>query len=82
MSKNTALRAEKRKASKIKFKDEEHELFYNDYLLKCRYQDVYHKTLIYCLGLSEDTRQNINQIYDFKTGHVKPTCLKEVLLIS
>ena len=42
-----------------------------------RYQDVYHKALCYCLGISDDTRRNINRIYDFKTGCVKPECLHD-----
>ena len=36
-----------------------------------RYQDVYHKALVYCLGISDDTRRNIYSIYYFKTGCVK-----------
>ena len=59
------------------FKNEQHESFYKEYLAKCRYQDVYHEALVYCLGISEDTRRNINQIYDFKTGYVKTECLHE-----
>ena len=39
--------------------------------------DVYHKSLCYCLGISDDTRRNINRIYDFKTGCVKPECLHD-----
>ncbi|OAD87848.1 hypothetical protein HMPREF2738_02158 [Clostridiales bacterium KLE1615] len=35
-------------------------------------QDEYHKALCYCLGISNDTRRNINRIYDFKTSCVKP----------
>ena len=77
MSKNTALGAEKSKERKITFKNKEHEKFYNTYLSKCRYQDAYHKSLVYCLGLSEDTRRNVNRIYDFKTGFIKPECLQE-----
>lgn len=57
------------------FKNEQHESFYKEYLAKCRYRDVYHEALVYCLGISEDTRRNINQIYDFKTGYVKTECL-------
>ena len=33
--------------------------------------------MVYCLGLSEDTRQNVNRIYDFETGFIKPECLQE-----
>ena len=32
-------------------------------LKEVRYQDVYHKALCYCLGISVDTRRNINSIY-------------------
>ena len=77
MSKNTALGAEKSKERRITFKNKEHEKFYNTYLSKCRYQDSYHKALVYCLGLSEDTRQNVNRIYNFETGFIKPECLQE-----
>ena len=28
-------------------------------------------------GISDDTRRNINSIYDFKTGNVKTKCLHE-----
>ena len=76
MTKNTALGAEKSKERKITFKNKEHEKFYNTYLSKCRYQDPYHKALVYCLGLSEDTRRNVNRIYDFKTGFKKPEGLQ------
>jgi len=44
-------------------------------LKEVRYQDVYHKTLCYCLGISDDTRKNVKKIYDFKTGCVKTECL-------
>lgn len=41
------------KAKSITFKDKEHEKFYSLYLSKCRTQDVYHKALIYCLGIMD-----------------------------
>ena len=75
MAKNTALGAEKSKKRNITFKNKEHEKFYHTYLPKCRYQDTYHKALVYCMGLSEDTRRNVNRIYDFETGFIKPGCL-------
>ncbi len=54
-----------------------HEKFYYEKLKKVRYQDVYHKALVYCLGINDDTRRNVSSIYDFKTGNVKPECLNE-----
>lgn len=75
---NTALRAGDKKESRtVIFKDSQHEQFYCEYLQKCRYQDVYHKALVYCLGIDRDTREHIDRIYDFKTGFVKPGCLHE-----
>lgn len=77
MAANTAKGAEKRDARTITFKDKEHKDFYKEYLQKCRYQDVYHKALVYCLGISSDTRVNVDRIYDFRTGCVKTECLHE-----
>ena len=39
--------------------------------------DVNHKVLVYCLGISDDTRKNIYCIYDFKSACVKTECLHE-----
>lgn len=41
---NTAISANK---EKLIFKNESHRKFYEEWLLKCRYQDVYHKALVY-----------------------------------
>ncbi len=70
---STALGAEKA----IIFISDAHEKFYYEKLKEVRYQDVYHKALVYCLGISDDTRRNIKSIYDFKTGNVKTKCLHE-----
>ena len=61
----------------ITFKSEAHKIFYQKNLPECRYQDVYHKALVYCLGIDADTRNHVNSIYDFKTGCVKTKCLNE-----
>lgn len=72
---NTAIGAGALKAQNIIFISDAHEKFYYEKLKEARYQDVYHKALYYCLGISNDTRRNICSIYDFKTGYVKPECL-------
>ena len=59
---STALGAEKA----IIFISDAHEKFYYEKLKEVRYQDVYHKALVYCLGISDDTRRNIKSIYNFK----------------
>ena len=46
---STALGAEK--AAKIIFISKAHEKFYYEKLKEVRYQDVYHKALVYCLGI-------------------------------
>ncbi len=75
---NTALGANSGKSTHaIAFKNEAHKKFYMKYLQKCRCQDVYHKALVYCLGLNSDTRNHVDRIYDFKTGCVKTECLYE-----
>ena len=70
---NTALGA--KNTHTVTFKNRLHEEFYLKYLPQCRYQDVYHKALVYCLGIDEDTRNHVKEIYDFKSGSVKTECL-------
>ena len=77
MAANTAKGAGKKDTRTITFKNDEHKKFYKEYLQKCRYQDVYHKALVYCLGIDRNTRVNVDRIYDFKTGCVKTECLHE-----
>ncbi|MEY8391446.1 DUF6075 family protein [Lachnospiraceae bacterium 45-W7] len=74
---NTATGAGKREARTITFKNEEYKKFFKSNLQKCRYQDVYHMALVYCLGIDRDTRVNVDRIYDFKSGCVKTECLGE-----
>ena len=54
---STALGAEK--VREIIFISDAHEKFYYEKLKEVRCQDVYHKALCYCLGISNDTRKNI-----------------------
>lgn len=78
MMNSTASGAGANKAqNNIIFISDAHEKFYYEKLKEVRYQDVYHKALCYCLGISDDTRRNIKRIYDFKTGCVKTECLHE-----
>ena len=55
---NTALGAENSNSRIITFKSKEHEKFYMEYLEKCRYQDVYHQALVYCL-VSTETQEKM-----------------------
>ena len=49
----------------LTFASVEHEQFYTEQLAKCRYNDCYHRALIYTLGITEDIRKHINQVFDF-----------------
>ena len=68
---NTAERAE------IAFISKEHEKFYYEKLEQVRRKDCYHMALCYCLGINGDTRNNVDRIYDFSSGLVKPECIFE-----
>ena len=76
---NTAVRAEAQSADNthMVFYNSEHEKFYYEKLGQARYQDCYHKALIYILGISEDTRSHFSQIYDIKSGCIKTECLHQ-----
>lgn len=58
---NTALGAKK-----VLFIGEVHENFYNEKLNMVRYKDVYHKALIYCLGINAETRSNVTLFKRYK----------------
>lgn len=59
---------------------------HKDFFLKCMddycVNDVYHKALFYCLGISQDTRNHLSQIYNAKSGCIKPECLFEGWITS
>lgn len=49
-----------------KFKDEEHKKFFKKLVAETNSdKDPYRKALFYTLGLTEETRNNINSLYDF-----------------
>lgn len=78
----TPILLTEQRATDITFKDKTHEKFYYMYLSKCRVPDVYHRALIYCLGISEDTRNHIGQIFNVKTDCINTDCLREGWITS
>ena len=60
----------------ISFKDQEHEMFYRNFLQNCKSGDVYHKALAYCIGINGDTRRNVERIYDFEEDFIKTECFR------
>lgn len=69
---NTAVRAKE-----VLFISEAHEKFYNEQLNKTRRKDDYQQALIYCLGLTDETRSNIQKTYNFENGCFNTKCLSE-----
>lgn len=43
---------------------------------------MYHQALIYCLGISADTRNNIKQIFNINTDCINTDCLREGWITS
>lgn len=66
---NTALSAKAEQiAQNVTFRDEEHKKFFLTYLPKCRYGDVYHAALVYCLGLMRTQEEILKQSTILRRG--------------
>ena len=62
----------------MKFKNKQHEDFYVKNIQKTNSErDPYRKALFYTLGLAEQTRTNINDIYDFAESEIDFACLSK-----
>lgn len=56
----------------LKFYNEEHREFYNSIVKEYNLDnDCYRKSLIYALGLTEETRKHCKEIYDFEKQNPK-----------
>lgn len=53
----------------IIFYDAEHENFYKGNASKCK-QDPYNKSVIYLLGLTEETRKHFAELYNIEKGEI------------
>lgn len=56
----------------IKFKDAEHRSFFEASMKKSKRQDTYHRSALYTLGLTEDTRRNIDEVFNFAEDCIEP----------
>ncbi len=59
----------------IYFSSIEHKDFHYTQLAKCKYNDCYHRALIYALGITEDIRKHFKQVYDIEDDSIKPNCV-------
>lgn len=53
------------------FYNNEHKKFYHVIISKCLVKDIYHQLLFYTLGIDNDCRNHINDLYDFEYQHIK-----------
>lgn len=60
----------------LKFYDKEHEEFYKDYT-EGKGLDCYNKSLLYLLGLTEETRKHSKQIYNAERREIEFETLNE-----
>lgn len=77
MGANKVTDNRERVEGRIIFASRDHERAYIENLPRCRCQDVYHRALVYCLGIDRDTREHMDEIYDFSTGEIRPDCLRK-----
>ena len=57
----------------MNFVNDEHELFFVNILRKLQEQkkvDVYSVSLVYTLGMCEETRKNFNNIFNVQNGEI------------
>ena len=61
----------------IKFKNREHEKFYEQCLAQIGSLDPYHKAFFYTMGISGDTRNHIEDVFDFQEDVIRPEGLNK-----
>lgn len=61
----------------IKFKNREHEKFYEQCLTRIGSLDPYHKAFFYTMGISGDTRNHIEDVFDFQEDVIRPEGLNK-----
>ena len=61
----------------IKFKNKEHGKFYEQCLGLCGCSDPYHKAFFYTMGICGDTRNHIEDVFDFQEDVIRPEGLNK-----
>lgn len=57
---------------KLMFLDDEHKQFFFNALFRCKIRDCYHLSFFYTIGLTFETRRNIDSLFDFKHDEIIP----------
>lgn len=61
----------------MQFYNNEHKEFYYTNIKCCQIDDSYHKALFYILGLNDDCRRHIHELYDFNNNRIRLNGLNE-----
>ena len=56
----------------IKFKNKDHEKFYEQCLTRTGGLDPYHKAFFYTMGISDETRKHVEDVFDFQEDVIRP----------
>ena len=52
----------------VKFTDDKHQEFYIAMMARVKRNDCYHRAFFYVIGLTDDTRRHIKDLFDFEIG--------------
>ena len=63
--------SQERMMKKMKFINHEHQKFYQETMINVGIDDTYHKALFYTLGIDQDCRSHIHDLYDFQNYRIK-----------
>ena len=58
--------------SELRFRNKEHRDFFLSNLERCKVEDSYHRAFFYIMGIAEETRKNIDSMFDFETDSIIP----------
>ena len=61
----------------VKFIDPAHQEFYVEMMSKAKQDDCYHRAFFYVVGLTDDTRRHIGDLFDFEEDCIKPEGLQK-----
>lgn len=56
----------------IQFRNAAHRDFFLEMMTKSKVNDSYHRAFFYVMGIAGETRNNINQMFDFKRDCIEP----------
>lgn len=69
--------SKRRNKMSIKFKNREHEKFYEQCLARTGGLDPYHKAFFYTMSISNETRKHVEDVFDFQEDIIRPEGLNK-----